>query len=67
MFDDVMALQDEDGYFSADAMEGLREMVAAGDAAAAAEEAKARSVAQRETAKAANRVTNRAAKVEARA
>lgn len=63
MFDDVMALQDADGYFSADAMEGLREMVAAGDAAVAAEEAKARSVAQREAAKAANR----AAKVEARA
>ena len=62
MFDDVMALQDADGYFSADAMEGLREMVAAGDAAAAAEEAKARSVAQREAAKAANR----AAKVEAK-
>ena len=40
MFDDVMALQDADGYFAADAMEGLREMVAAGDAAAAAEEAR---------------------------
>jgi len=63
MFDDVMALQDADGYFSADAMEGLREMVAAGDVAAAAEEAKARSVAQREAAKAANR----ARKVEAKA
>ena len=40
VFDNMMALQDADGHFSADAMEGLRYMVAAGDAAAAAEEAR---------------------------